>query len=77
MITIRDRVIAFFLGAPDEELTAADIATRWSVSPGGVYDALSTMLDDGLLKGRQSSGRGRPWLYRPTRRLLDLGKGTP
>lgn len=81
MITLRDRVIAFFLGAPDEEITGRWATLRWGLHRNSVDTALQVMVKDGLLKrsvGKSDSKfGGEAWVYTPTQALLDLGKGTP
>ena len=73
MITIRDRVVGFFLRSPDEELTRADIGVRWGVSVHTAHDAIHTMLRDGLLARKRIR---YTWVYSPTPLLLALGDAT-
>lgn len=74
MITTRDRVIGFFLRAPEEELTRQDIRVRWAVGDTGARDALNRMRADGLLNvERRANGQ---FVYTPTPLLLSLGNAS-
>lgn len=73
MITLRDRVIGFFLRCPDEELTRTDMMERWSIDQSSAWSALRTLQNDGLLAARPVSPKTRELIYTPTPALLALG----
>lgn len=70
MITTRDRIVGFFLRAPEEELTRQDMCERWDLNDHAVWDATNRMRADGLLSIVR---RGRKYIYTPTPLLLSLG----
>jgi hypothetical protein len=55
------RVIAFFRDNPDEELTRADIAAKFSCKPGSIDVMLRPAVDSGLLMKRRETGRYMVW----------------
>jgi hypothetical protein len=55
------RVIAFFRDNPDEELTRADIAAKFSCKPGSIDVMLRPAVDSGLLMKRRETGRDMVW----------------
>lgn len=80
MITLRERVIAFFVGAPTEELTSNDIMVRWGVGYMSAYRCVACLRADGLIDAyylgvRRYRGTGQRFTYRPTKKLLSLGRG--
>ena len=75
MITLRDRVIGFFLRCPGEELTRADMMERWSIDRSSAWASLRTLQHDGLLQAhcKAPKSRSRELTYTPTPALLALG----
>lgn len=48
--SLSDRVLAYFRQQPDEELTSADIASKFEVSRGSVMASLQTAVSNGALE---------------------------
>ena len=64
-ITLRDRLVAYFAANPDDELTFADIAVKFSVPVGTARGSIGSLRKVGLLDAVRTSGlRGGPLTYR-------------
>ena len=70
MIRVRDIVLVHFALNPDDELTREDVAAKTGrAADSTVWEALSTMVADGLLRTRSM---GRVFMYRPGPALLRM-----
>ena len=80
MIRVRDRLVAWFLSNPDEELTRADVELRWGITTQGAQEALKMLRNDGLViaarEGHKTAGLGVTHVYRASPRLLSLHHST-
>lgn len=71
MIRVRDVVLVHFALNLDDELTRGDVAAKTGVHANTVWEALTTMVTDGLLRTR-SAGRKGVLLYRPGPALVRM-----
>lgn len=84
LFTLRDRLLAFFVRRPDEELSTADIMLKANVTRPAVLRAARLGVEEGWLQMR-TPPEGGPWIVRLSpeafealgthREVLDGGEG--
>ncbi len=63
MITLRQRILLYFMANPDEQLLVPDVVVKWGVETTMASAVLLSMAKDDLLSRTQAKTRGLPWTY--------------
>lgn len=72
--SLPERVLSFFLNNPTEQLTAGDIAQKFSVRQGNVHYQLMQALQRGLLRRHHNEDLELAYSIGPNARLCELNK---
>lgn len=77
-LSLAYRMTVFFARNPDEELTSADVVTKFGVESTSIHRSLSASVETGLLERVSSgAGRGRLAIYSAGDELLkEIGEKT-